>query len=289
MSGSGVRPAVEVRATYEPAALVGQVKGRTRPPKFYFEVGKDDYPRALEASETMRALLADAGVAFEFAQHEGDHSWAYAAEGMTRLIAQFREGAASPWLRPLASLIGRDDLFPLAFRLDDARFGTCVGVHLPVAHSVDPASLLGSLHPEEQALCRSMRGPRLIEWIGGRHASRLARAGMPGAGSPTLSGLSGAPEVGGGVKISISHTERLAVALASPEQAYAIGVDVEAIPTDARGEELLAERILSPPSASERHRDGSAPLDQGSRLQGDLVLDGQASAVTRDLRGARRR
>ncbi|MGA7457884.1 MAG: 4'-phosphopantetheinyl transferase superfamily protein [Methyloceanibacter sp.] len=143
----------------------------------------------------------------------------------------------------LSHLVG--DLFPLAFRHDDPRFGTCVGVHLPVAPSVDPASLLGSLHPEEQAICRSMRGPRLIEWIGARHASRLARAGMPGAGSPTLSGPSGAPEVGGGVKLSISHTETLAVALASTNRGNTIGVDVEAIPLEARGEDLLAERILS--------------------------------------------
>ena len=139
-----------------------------------------------------------------------------------------------------------DDLFPLAFRFDDERFGTCVAVRLPAVHSADPASLLESLHPEEQELARSMRGPRLIEWIGGRYASRLARAGMPGAGSPTLSGPNGAPEVGGGVTVSISHTERLAAALASPDQGYAIGLDVEAVPTDARGEDLLAERILSP-------------------------------------------
>ena len=68
---------------------------------------------------------------------------------------------------------------------------------------------------------------------------------MPGAGSPTLSGLNGAPEVDG-VNVSISHSERLAAALASPDRGYAIGVDVEAIPSDARGEDLLAERILSP-------------------------------------------
>jgi 4'-phosphopantetheinyl transferase EntD len=139
-----------------------------------------------------------------------------------------------------------DDLFPLAFRFDDERFGIGVAVRLPAAGSADPASLLGSLHPEEQELGQSLRGPRLIEWIGGRHASRLARAGMPGAGTPTLSGLNGAPEVGGGVNISISHSERLAAALASPGQGYAIGLDIEAIPTDARGEDLLAERILSP-------------------------------------------
>ncbi len=139
-----------------------------------------------------------------------------------------------------------DDLFPLAFRFDDARFGTCVAVRLPAAGSTDSGSLLASLHPEEQEFGRPLRGPRLIEFVGGRHASRHARAGMPGSGSPTLPGLNGAPEVGGGVTVSISHTQTLAVALASAEQAYAIGVDIEAMPTDTRGEELLAERILSP-------------------------------------------
>lgn len=145
------------------------------------------------------------------------------------------------------------ELFPLAWRRDDARFGTCVAVHLPVTSSVDPVALLGSLHREEQELGRALRGPRLIEFVGGRQASRLARSGMPGADSPTLSGPNGAPEVGGGVKISISHSQTLAVALVSTGHAYAIGVDIEAIPADARGEDLLAERILS---TSER--DGGA-------------------------------
>ena len=153
-----------------------------------------------------------------------------------------------------------DDLLPLAFRFDDERFGTCVAVRLPAVHSADPGSLLELLHPEEQALGRSLRGPRLIEWIGGRHASRLARADMPGAGSPTLSSPNGVPVVGGGVNISISHSERLAAALASPDRGYAIGVDVEAIPSDARGEDLLAERILSP-----AERDGPA-IDTVQRL-----------------------
>ena len=182
-----------------------------------------------------------------------------------------------------------DDLFPLAFRFDDERFGTCVAVRLPDVDAADPGLLLESLHPEERTLGRALRGPRLIEWIGGRHASRLARAGMPGAGSPTLSGLNGAPEVDG-VNISISHSERLAAALASPDRGYAIGVDVEAIPSDARGEDLLAERILSPAERDgARYRHGSTSLDQGSRLQGDHWLDGQASAIAGDFRGARRR
>lgn len=81
-------PGSAVRTKYDPAALVGQLKGRTRLPRFYFEVGKDDYPRALEASETMCALLKEAGAEVQFARHEGDHSWPYAADGMARLIAQ---------------------------------------------------------------------------------------------------------------------------------------------------------------------------------------------------------
>ncbi len=85
-------PDSAVRAKYDPKALIARIEGRARLPKFYFEVGRNDYPRALEASELMRALLAGAGAAFEFAQHEGDHSWRYAVEGMTRLAAQFRAG-----------------------------------------------------------------------------------------------------------------------------------------------------------------------------------------------------
>ena len=46
-------------------------------------------------------------------------------------------------------------------------------------------------------------------------------------------------------RIFRGHTPTLAVALANMEQGYAIGVDV-AIPTDTRGEDLLAERILFP-------------------------------------------
>jgi putative tributyrin esterase len=79
-----------VRAAYAPDALVSGITGAADPPKFYFEVGRSDYPRALEAAALMRDLLRDAGASYEFAEHEGDHSWTYAAAGMARLIAQFR-------------------------------------------------------------------------------------------------------------------------------------------------------------------------------------------------------
>jgi S-formylglutathione hydrolase len=80
-----------VRAAYAPDALVSGITGAADLPKFYFEVGRSDYPRALEAATLMRDLLRDGGASYEFAEQEGDHSWAYAAESMARLIAQFRK------------------------------------------------------------------------------------------------------------------------------------------------------------------------------------------------------
>jgi 4'-phosphopantetheinyl transferase EntD len=145
-------------------------------------------------------------------------------------------------------LMSRSTLFAAAFRFEDARFGTCAGVHLPPAGSVDAAALLAVLHPEERKLCRSMRGARLVEFAGGRVASRLARTGVTNASGPTLIGANGAPEAAG-VRISLSHTQKLAVALASPDLRYAVGVDIEAIATDGLGDDLLAERILSPADA----------------------------------------
>jgi 4'-phosphopantetheinyl transferase EntD len=147
-----------------------------------------------------------------------------------------------------AVLMSRDALFPPAFRFEDARFGTCIGVHLRPAGSVAAASLFAELHPEERDLGRSMRGARLVEFAGGRIASRLARAGMACANAPTLIGPNGAPEVAG-VRVSLSHSQKLAVALARPDLGYTVGVDIEAIASDRHGDELLAERILSPDDA----------------------------------------
>jgi putative tributyrin esterase len=80
-----------VRTRYAPAAMVGQIKRNSSRPKFYFEVGSDDFSRVVEASQRMRDLLADAGAAFEFTCESGDHSWSYAASGMARLIEKWKE------------------------------------------------------------------------------------------------------------------------------------------------------------------------------------------------------
>jgi S-formylglutathione hydrolase FrmB len=83
-------PGSAVRNTYEPLAAIQKLKRAIRLPEFHFEVGTSDYPRALEASALMQDLLQRAGARYTFAEQDGDHSWSYAAEGMARLIAQFR-------------------------------------------------------------------------------------------------------------------------------------------------------------------------------------------------------
>jgi S-formylglutathione hydrolase len=80
-----------VRAAYAPETLVRGIPGGARLPRFYFEVGRGDYPRAVEAGALMRDLLRQAGARYAFAEHEGDHSWSYASAAMARLVAQFRQ------------------------------------------------------------------------------------------------------------------------------------------------------------------------------------------------------
>ncbi len=134
-------------------------------------------------------------------------------------------------------------LYPVAFAIDTG-FGRCVGVDLSAALDADPAALLARLHPEELPYCQGMRGARLVEFAGGRIASRLARAGMHGADRPTLRGPAGMPTATSGVSVSISHARRIAVALANAEAGRTIGVDIEAL--DEHGAiPLLAERILT--------------------------------------------
>jgi 4'-phosphopantetheinyl transferase EntD len=136
------------------------------------------------------------------------------------------------------------DLYPLAFRRD-VPFGTCIGVHLPEADDAEASVLRQRLYPDERPLSATMKGARLKEWIGGRVASRLARTAILGKAGPTLVGAAGAPVAEAGVSVSISHTRRIAVALAGTKAGAAVGVDIEPVEIEAANERLLAERVLS--------------------------------------------
>jgi S-formylglutathione hydrolase FrmB len=81
-----------VRRRYDPATMVPALARGPGRPAFFFEVGRDDFPRMIDASLRMRELLAAAGVPFVFSQHAGDHGWDYAATGMARLVAEWRAG-----------------------------------------------------------------------------------------------------------------------------------------------------------------------------------------------------
>jgi putative tributyrin esterase len=85
-------PGSAVRARYDPAAMVEQLGRRAEAPRFYFEVGTDDFPRVVQASEQMRDLFDNAGIAYDFCRHGGDHSWDYAAKAMARLVDRSRRG-----------------------------------------------------------------------------------------------------------------------------------------------------------------------------------------------------
>ena len=134
-------------------------------------------------------------------------------------------------------------LYPVVFGFVSG-FGRCVGVDLASAHDAEAAALPPLLHPEEGLLCGTMRGVRLVEFVGGRIAARQAREGLGGGDEPTLAGAGGMPTTTQGVSVSISHSRRLAVALACAEAGGSVGVDVEPLDSDGNME-LLAERILS--------------------------------------------
>jgi pimeloyl-ACP methyl ester carboxylesterase len=84
-------PGSATRATYDPAALVATLPTAGPRPRFHFEVGTEDFPRMIAASTGVAVLFESAGIPFTFARAGGDHTWAYAAPAMARLVARWRE------------------------------------------------------------------------------------------------------------------------------------------------------------------------------------------------------
>lgn len=83
-------PGSTTRMTYAPAALVSALPDHGPRPGFYLEVGTEDFPRMIEASETLAGLLEAAGLPFSFDRAHGDHSWTYAVPAMARLVRRWR-------------------------------------------------------------------------------------------------------------------------------------------------------------------------------------------------------
>ena len=87
-------PGSPVRDLYNPSSLIEGLRQSRERPKFYFEVGRHDFPRVRAASEQMRELLETAGIDHAFSVHAGAHDWDYAAQAMNRLIGQYRNEAS---------------------------------------------------------------------------------------------------------------------------------------------------------------------------------------------------
>jgi 4'-phosphopantetheinyl transferase EntD len=104
--------------------------------------------------------------------------------------------------------------------------GRCVGVRLPDAEGIIHALAEATLAPEERAFAAGLTAVRRRTWVGGRVAMREALATAGVDAPPILSDARGAPVLPPGIAGSISHKERLAVAIVA-RGAARVGVDVE--------------------------------------------------------------
>jgi S-formylglutathione hydrolase FrmB len=72
-----------VRATYDPEPIICAALMSGAIPMLTLDVGLDDYPRVIEQNRRMHHALDDAGVAHDYDEGPGDHTW-YSAAKITR-------------------------------------------------------------------------------------------------------------------------------------------------------------------------------------------------------------
>jgi 4'-phosphopantetheinyl transferase EntD len=161
----------------------------------------------------------------------------------------------------------------VAFDLD-LEHGRCLGVRLDgPPDALDPLAR-EALPPEEQAFGQRLAPLRRRTWIGGRIALRLALARCGMEAPAVLADDRGAPLAPSGIAVSISHKERIAVALVA-KTAARIGVDVEV--DAARGLDI-APRVLLDDEAVEL-----AGLDAAARAREVLLRFSAKEAVYKAL------
>ena len=138
----------------------------------------------------------------------------------------------------------RDDEFAVT-ELSSVR--GVVLVEVSIDHPEAPReSVLGELHPAERAFACSKPGRRLVEFVAGRRALRVALRHVGwGGDQPLLTGPQGRPEVPLGFTASVSHKDGLAFAVAAPaDSGRTLGIDCEVIGDRARSS--IARKILRP-------------------------------------------
>jgi 4'-phosphopantetheinyl transferase EntD len=127
--------------------------------------------------------------------------------------------------------------------------GRCVGVRLPDEEETINALAEAALVSQEKAFAATLTVLRRRTWVGGRVAMRQALARSGHDAPPMLADARGAPLLPSALAGSISHKEKLAVALvakAAPETR--LGVDIE---VDAPSAHDIASRVLTDEEAAE--------------------------------------
>ena len=125
--------------------------------------------------------------------------------------------------------------------------GLIVAVHLPESIDDIPTAILHRLHAEEREYAASLAGYRLVQWIGGRLASRLAVRALGMELGPLMTDERGAPGCPKNLSISIAHKKHLAVAIASRRDQGLVGVDLEVVGRDRShiGEKVLTSQEMT--------------------------------------------
>jgi 4'-phosphopantetheinyl transferase EntD len=170
-------------------------------------------------------------------------------------------------------------------------WGQCAGVALPpvrgttVAVAAVPEAALVRLAAAERAHAEKLPPGRAVTWVGGRLALRAALhalgADASTAATAILSDDRGAPVLPAGVVGSISHKDGLAVALASDDLGWRIGIDLE-LPRPSRHD--IAPRVLAPDE-----RAALVGLDEAARRAEVLVRFALKEAVYKALAPSLRR
>jgi 4'-phosphopantetheinyl transferase EntD len=154
--------------------------------------------------------------------------------------------------------------------------GRCIGIAIPSDVAGSEALARERLVEQECAFAASLAPLRRRTWVGGRVALReaLGRSGLE-ADAPILGNDRGAPQLPPGVCGSVSHKERLAVALVAPDAGATLGVDVEA---DVQSRVDISHHVLT--EAELREVDG---LDPSARTGAILLRFSAKEAVYKAL------
>ncbi len=142
-----------------------------------------------------------------------------------------------------------------AFQLDLPP-GLCLAVALPPRWDSCCEQSLTTLPAAEQQHAGGLREPRRLSWVGGRVALHRSAAQLGIDCAAVLPGVAGAPLLPIGLRASISHSRRHAVALVERDQGSSIGVDIETL---APARPHIARLVLT---AAEQQALAALPVEQ---------------------------